>query len=146
MFGVVLAPIIPLPPVPPMPTTSNDHLAPEIARPVRETPSHLDIALAFIIAECGDSPSRASWRLNAFENIIALLAGHRRAAQPISPVRELHMSRETLDVLLAWIEAEDTAVELTRARLAVYASGVLTDESVAGGWVRVAITPERTSP
>jgi hypothetical protein len=56
------------------------------------------------------------------------------------------MSHETLEVLLAWIEAEDAAVELTRVRLAVHASGVLTDDSVACGWVRLVLTSERTTP
>jgi hypothetical protein len=70
-----------------------------------------------------------------------MLARHRREAQPISPVRELHMSKETLVTLLAWIEAKDTATALTRVRLAVYASGVLTDDAVASGWVAITSVP-----
>jgi hypothetical protein len=100
-------------------------------------PVHLEFSLHYLIQRSGVSAPRADHRLNGFENAIAALARRWRPERPLAPARELRMAHETRDSLLAWVEADAAPTHHTLARLGVYASGAVTDDSVPEGWVRL---------
>ena len=56
------------------------------------------------------------------------------------------MSGTTRDSLLAWLEERETASGATLARIAVYACGAVTDESVPEGWLRLLMNPVNDLP
>ena len=78
-----------------------------------------------------------SARLDALERTLAELTKQWRTGGPLAPARELRMSRETLESLLAWLEAPGDAEADDVARLGVYASGAVSDDAVPAGWLRV---------
>ena len=112
------------------------------ARPPRLifAPIHFEANLAWLIARCGVRQPRADRRLNAFENSMMLLARTWRPTVPIVPAHEIRMATATQDALLAWIEAEVLCVGPAASRLAVYTAGVLLEEEVPVGWVRLRLT------
>src|SRR5688500_1495600 len=92
---------------------------------------YVEFALDFVLEQARISQPFAHRRLDGFENTITGLAQGWRPPRPVVPDRELRMSDETRDALLAWIEAEDAGQGHTLTRLAVYASRV-TDNAVPG--------------
>ena len=104
---------------------------------VRRSPLFVEFTLAHVIQRAGDPGPQPRGRLNALERTLSLLARTWRPERPISPVRELRMSDETREALLAWVEAEKAADGDTLCRLGVYASGAVSDAAVPDGWVRV---------
>ncbi len=100
-------------------------------------PVHLEFTLHFLIQRAGAVAPAADERLDGFERIIARLASRWRPARPIAPARELRMTDETREALLAWVEADLAGTGRTVERLGVYASGAVTDDSVPEGWVRL---------
>jgi hypothetical protein len=104
----------------------------------RPVPLYVEFELAYVIArsQVMQQP-HAEHRLNAVESTLRRLAKPWRTALPISPARDLRMSDETRDVLMAWVGTEDLAHGLTLERLAVYESGAVTDPAVPKGWVRL---------
>ncbi|MFI5257343.1 MAG: hypothetical protein ACHQRK_08795 [Gemmatimonadales bacterium] len=104
---------------------------------IRRSPLYVEFTLAHLIERSGNRGSRPAHRLDAFERTLALLSRVWRIERPLSPVRELRMSDETREELLAWVEAEEVAEGDALCRLAVYASGAVTDDAVPEGWVRL---------
>ena len=100
----------------------------------------IDFSLDFVLEQTRVTQPFAHRRLNAFENTITGLAKRWRPRLPLVPDREVRMSDEARDALLAWIEAEDAGQGHTLTRLAVYASRV-TDDAVPEGWVRLRLPP-----
>ena len=118
----------------------------ESASLLHAMPVHLEFALQYLLARSAPYGVRAERRLEAFEHTIARLASRWRPQHPIAPARELRMADETRDALLAWVENDDPSEGHTLERLAVYASGAVTDDSVPEGWVRLrlsAVAPAR---
>ena len=76
-------------------------------------------------------------RIDALERTLVALTRPWRADAPLVPARELRVSSETLDALLAWLERDDLPGRRELERLGVYASGAVTDRSVPDGWVRI---------
>src|SRR5918993_1270195 len=99
--------------------------------------AHVDYLLRFVIDRSGVQESQASGRLDAIERTLVALTRPWRADSPLAPARELRMSGDTLDTLLAWIENGDQPQMPEIERLGVYASGAVTDRSVPDGWVRI---------
>ena len=85
----------------------------------------------------GDGIAR---RLDAFERTLVALTRAWRADAPLAPARELRVSEETLDQLLAWIENGERPDSGEMERLGVYASGAVTDAAVPSGWVRIRLS------
>jgi hypothetical protein len=104
---------------------------------IRRSPLYVEFTLAHLIERSGDRDSCPAHRLDSFERTLTLLSRFWRVARPLSPVRELRMSDETREELLSWIEADADAEGDTLCRLAVYASGAVTDDEVPEGWVRL---------
>jgi hypothetical protein len=102
--------------------------------------AHVDFLLRFLIDRSASAPAHVAARLDAVERTLAELTKQWRALGPIAPARELRMSTETLADLIAWLEAPDDAEAADIARLGVYVSGALTDDSVPVGWLRVRFT------
>ena len=97
---------------------------------------YLELSLEFVLKQARVAQPFAHRRLNAFENTVTALARQWRPRVPLVPDRELRMSDETREALLAWIEAEEPGRGHTLQRLAVYAASV-TDARVPEGWVRL---------
>jgi len=97
----------------------------------------VDFLLRFLLDRSAGSPAQVTARLDSIERTLADLTKQWRMIGPIAPARELRLSSETLAGLLAWLEAPDDASDADVARLGVYASGALTDDSVPAGWLRV---------
>jgi hypothetical protein len=107
----------------------------------RRAPLYLEFTLAHLIARCDGDESDPERRLDAMESSIALLARTWRDERPIAPARELRMSDDTREALLGWVEARQAAQGSTLSRLAVYASGAVTDAAVPDGWLRLRLGP-----
>ena len=105
----------------------------------RRSPLYVEFTLAHLIARAGAPGPHPSERLDALELTLSLMARHWRTPRPIAPVRELRMSDATREALLAWVEADEGAEGDALVRLAVYASGAVTDEAVPEGWVRLGL-------
>jgi hypothetical protein len=100
-------------------------------------PVHLEFTLHYLMERAELSIPRANHRLDGFENTLAALARRWRPERPLAPARELRMADETREAFLDWVESEEPSQGHTLERLAVYASGAVTDESVPEGWVRL---------
>jgi hypothetical protein len=83
----------------------------------------IDNSLDFVLEQTRITQPCAHRRLNAFENTITNLVKRWRPRLPLVPDREVRMSDETRETLLAWVEAEETGRGHTLTRLAVYAAG-----------------------
>jgi hypothetical protein len=101
------------------------------------TPLYVEFELAYVLARSQAQQPRPDQRLNAVETTLRRLAKPWRTAVPISPAYDLRMSDETREALMAWVEADDVAEGATLERLAVYASGAVTDPAVPAGWIRL---------
>lgn len=99
--------------------------------------SHVDFLLSFVLGRSATPEGGVAARLDALERTFAMLTRQWRSDSMLAPVRELRMSAETLATLLAWLDGDGPADRTTLERLGVYASGALTDRTVAAGWVRV---------
>jgi len=99
--------------------------------------AHVDYLLRFVIDRSSGSGAGIGSRLDALERTLVALTRPWRADAPLAPARELRVSNETLDSLLAWVESGDEPQTPEIERLGVYASGAVTDRSVPDGWVRI---------
>jgi hypothetical protein len=99
--------------------------------------AHADFLLRFLLDRSTEATSQVSARLDALERTLAELTKQWRSDAPIAPARELRLSPETLASLITWLEAPGNAEAADVARLGVYASGALSDDSVPDGWLRV---------
>ena len=99
--------------------------------------AHVDYLLRFVLDRSADASEGIGGRLDALERTLVALTRPWRAEQPLAPAREVRLSSETLDSLLAWLERADQPEQADVERLGVYASGAMTDQSVPDGWVRV---------
>jgi hypothetical protein len=100
-------------------------------------PAYVDYLVDFLLARVEASEPRPGQRLAALEQTLVALTLPWRGATTISPAKAIRMSGATLDRLLGWLEAEAAPSGTRLERLAVYASGALTDPSVPDGWLRV---------
>jgi hypothetical protein len=99
--------------------------------------AHVDYLLRFVLDRSIGAGEGIAGRLDALERTLVALTRPWRADAPLSPARELRLSSETLDALLAWVEGGDRPEWREVERLGVYASGAVTDGSVPHGWVRI---------
>ena len=99
--------------------------------------AHVDYLLRFVIDRSTDEAAGVADRLDALERTLVALTRPWRAERPLAPARELRLSSETLDTLLAWLERDDQFERRDLERLGVYVSGAVTDRSVPDGWVRI---------
>jgi|SRR5215207_343412 len=99
--------------------------------------AHVDYLLRFVIDRSAGAGTGISGRLDAIERTLVALTRPWRADSPLAPARELRLSSDTLDTLLAWIESGDRPQMPELERLGVYVSGAVTDRSVPDGWVRI---------
>jgi hypothetical protein len=104
-------------------------------------PLYVEFALSFVIDSSGVHTPVPRQRLNALESTITRLARQWRKEVPIRPARELRMSGRTRTTWLSWIEVTDEYDPTTIARLGVYASDAVTDDTVPEGWVRLRLSP-----
>ena len=102
--------------------------------------THVDYLLRFVIERSIGAHHGIEGRLDALERTIVALTRAWRPDAPLAPARELRLSDETLDQMLAWIEGGERPDRQTVERLGVYASGALTDRAVPDGWVRVRLS------
>jgi hypothetical protein len=107
----------------------------------RPIPLYVEFELAHVLARSEVQPPSAGARLTAVETTIKRLAKPWRTALPISPAKDLRMSDETREAFMAWVEGAGAAQGQTLERLAVYASGAVTDPAVPNGWVRLRLRP-----
>ena len=99
--------------------------------------THVDYLLRFVIDRSVAASDGIAGRLDALERTLVALTRAWRPDAPLAPSRELRVSEETLDQMLAWIEGGERPEHRELERLGVYASGAVTDEAVPDGWVRI---------
>ena len=99
--------------------------------------AHVDYLLRFVLDRSTGADTDIAGRLDAVERTLVALTRPWRPEGPLAPARELRLSSETLDTLLAWLERDDRPERRDLERLGVYASGAVTDRSVPDGWVRI---------
>jgi hypothetical protein len=99
--------------------------------------THVDYLLRFVIERSIGPSDGIAERLDALERTLVALTRAWRPDAPLAPARELRVSEETLDEMLAWLEGDERPDRETVARLGVYASGAVTDGAVPEGWVRI---------
>jgi hypothetical protein len=99
--------------------------------------AHVDYLLRFVLDRSTHSGDGMSARLDALERTLVALTRPWRPDGPLAPARELRVSSETLDTLLAWLERDERPERRDLERLGVYVSGAVTDRSVPDGWVRI---------
>ena len=99
--------------------------------------AHVDYLLSFVIGRSVPPRAGVIARIEALEQTLVTLTRQWRSSPTLTPARELRVSGETLDMLLAWLEDAGPADRAALERLGVYASGALTDRNVPAGWVRV---------
>ena len=99
--------------------------------------AYVDYLLRFVLERSTGADNGIAARLDAFERTIVSLTRPWRAEAPLAPAREMRASTETLDALLAWIEAGEHPEGREVERLGVFASGAVEDDSVPEGWVRI---------
>ena len=100
--------------------------------------THVDYLLRFVIERSVASSDGIAGRLDALERtLVALTRAWRPDTTPLAPTREVRVSEDTLDQMLAWIEGGERPDRSELERLGVYASGAVTDGSVPDGWVRI---------
>jgi hypothetical protein len=98
--------------------------------------AYVDYLLRFVLDQSAGIGGIAA-RLDAFERTLVALTKPWRAESPLAPARELRVSSETLDALLAWAEGGDQPEGRELERLGVLASGAVEDSGVPEGWVRI---------
>jgi hypothetical protein len=97
----------------------------------------VDFLLRFVLDRNASAEPHVSARLDALERTLTELTRQWRQHPSFAPARELRLSSDTLESLLAWLEAPGDAEPADLARLGVYASGALTDGEVPSGWLRI---------
>jgi hypothetical protein len=102
--------------------------------------THVDYLLRFVIERSIAASDGIAGRLDALERTLVALTRAWRADAPLTPARELRVSDETLDQMLAWIEDGERPNQREIERLGVYASGAVTDGAVPHGWVRIRLS------
>jgi hypothetical protein len=99
--------------------------------------AYVDYLLRFVLEQSADGGTGITGRLDSFERALVALTRPWRAEAPLAPAREVRVSTETLDALLAWIEGGEHPNGREVERLGVLASGAVEDDSVPEGWVRI---------
>ncbi|HEU4720053.1 MAG TPA: hypothetical protein VFS59_01715 [Gemmatimonadaceae bacterium] len=99
--------------------------------------THVDYLLRFVLDRSTSGARGIGGRLDALERTLVALTRPWRAETPLAPARELRVSSETLDTLLAWLERDERPEARDLERLGVYVSGAVTDRSVPDGWLRI---------
>jgi len=99
--------------------------------------AYVDYLLRFVLDQSAGVNGGIAARLDAFERTLVALTRPWRAASPLAPARELRVSGETLDALLAWAEGGERPEGNDLERLGLLASGAVEDHSVPEGWVRI---------
>jgi hypothetical protein len=102
--------------------------------------THVDYLLRFVIERSDTASDGIAGRLDALERTLVALTRAWRPDAPLAPSRELRVSEETLDQMLAWIEGGERPDHRELERLGVYASGAVTDGGVPDGWVRIRLS------
>ena len=102
--------------------------------------THVDYLLRFVIERSIAAGHGIAGRLDALERTLVGLTRAWRPDAPLAPARELRVSEETLDEMLAWVEGGERPDSGVLERLGVYASGAVTDAAVPEGWVRIRLT------
>lgn len=99
--------------------------------------AYVDYLLRFVLEHNAGIAGGIAARLDAFERTLVALTRPWRAESPLAPARELRVSSETLEELLAWAEGGEQPEGSDLERLGVLASGAVEDGSVPEGWVRI---------
>ena len=99
--------------------------------------AYVDYLLRFVLERSICTGEGIAGRLEAFERTLVTLTRPWRAETPLAPARELRVSSETLDALLAWVEGSESPVGREIERLGVFASGAVEDPNVPEGWLRI---------
>ena len=99
--------------------------------------AYVDFLLRFVLEHSAGIDGGIAARLDAFERSLVALTRPWRAESPLAPARELRVSSETLDELLAWAEGGELPEGIDLERLGVLASGAVEDPTVPEGWVRI---------
>ena len=99
--------------------------------------AYVDYLLRFVLEQSAGIGGGIAARLDAFERTLVALTKPWRAESPLAPARELRVSSETLDALLAWAEGGEQPEGRELERLGVLASGAVEDSGVPEGWVRI---------
>ncbi len=99
--------------------------------------AYVDYLLRFVLEHNAGIAGGIAARLDAFERTLVALTRPWRAESPLAPARELRVSSETLEELLAWAEGGEQPEGSDLERLGVLASGAVEDRSVPEGWVRI---------
>jgi len=99
--------------------------------------THVDYLLRFVIERSMAASDGIAGRLDALERTLVALTRAWRPDAPLAPARELRVSEDTLDEMLAWIEGGERPDRHDLERLGIYASGAVTDGKVPAGWVRI---------
>jgi hypothetical protein len=99
--------------------------------------AHVDYLLRFVLERSANAGAGIAGRLDALERTLVALTRPWRPDGPLAPARELRLSSDTLDTLLAWLERDERPERRDVERLGVYVSGAVTDRSVPDGWVRI---------
>jgi len=102
--------------------------------------THVDYLLRFVIERSDAASEGIAGRLEALERTLVALTRAWRPDAPLAPSRELRVSEDTLDQMLAWIEGGERPGQPELERLGVYASGAVTDRAVPDGWVRIRLS------
>ena len=102
--------------------------------------THVDYLLRFVIERSDAASEGIAGRLDALERTLVALTRAWRPDAPLAPSRELRVSEDTLDQMLAWIEGGERPGQPELERLGVYASGAVTDRAVPDGWVRIRLS------
>jgi hypothetical protein len=102
--------------------------------------THVDYLLRFVIDLSIAASDGIAGRLDALELTLVALTRTWRPDAPLAPSREVRVSEETLDQMLAWIEGGERPDRRDLERLGVYASGAVTDGRVPDGWVRIRLS------
>jgi hypothetical protein len=103
-------------------------------------PAYVDYLVDFLLARVERGEPRPGQRVAALEQTLVALTLPWRGETTLAPARAIRMSGATLDRVLGWLEADETASGAALERLAVYASGAVTDPSVPEGWLRVRLS------
>lgn len=100
-------------------------------------PLHMEFDLSFLIRRAGVRQPSPARRLNAFENLLWLMADRFRSRQLIVPSRDVRMSERTRESLLAWVQEKEQATSNAARRLSAYASGATDVQVVPDGRIRL---------
>ena len=95
----------------------------------------LDVRLDWLTLQTGMVKSLADRRLNALENLLAMVTQQWRGSDPVDVAREVRLSTPTLGELHTWLNKCGSPDARTTERLRLYAKAQ--DDMVPDGWLRV---------